>query len=103
RRVSCFRFLRANLPHHCAVGYVGKPSINSAGWSNSPVLAKDERRHCGSCGLPVNGGRTVAGRVVRPPAAGPVAQWLEPAAHNGLVAGSSPAGPTRNIGTTWIS
>ncbi|MGF6250103.1 hypothetical protein ABID82_004777 [Methylobacterium sp. PvP062] len=25
---------------------------------------------------------------------GPVAQWLEPAAHNGLVAGSSPAGPT---------
>jgi hypothetical protein len=30
----------------------------------------------------------------REPAAGPVAQWLEPAAHNGLVAGSSPAGPT---------
>src|SRR5438067_4819480 len=30
----------------------------------------------------------------RPFAAGPVAQWLEPAAHNGLVAGSSPAGPT---------
>src|SRR5215216_1772032 len=27
-------------------------------------------------------------------AAGPVAQWLEPAAHNGVVAGSSPAGPT---------
>jgi hypothetical protein len=26
---------------------------------------------------------------------GPVAQWLEPAAHNGLVAGSSPARPTR--------
>src|SRR5215218_4751223 len=25
---------------------------------------------------------------------GPVAQWLEPSAHNGLVAGSSPAGPT---------
>src|SRR6202789_4161430 len=31
--------------------------------------------------------------AVRTPA-GPVAQWLEPAAHNGLVAGSSPAGPT---------
>src|SRR6267378_7338259 len=30
-------------------------------------------------------------------AAGPVAQWLEPAAHNGLVAGSSPAGPTKEI------
>ena len=29
-----------------------------------------------------------------PRAAGPVAQWLEPAAHNGLVAGSSPARPT---------
>ncbi len=26
---------------------------------------------------------------------GPVAQWLEPAAHNGLVAGSSPAGSTK--------
>ncbi len=25
---------------------------------------------------------------------GPVAQWLEPAAHNGLVVGSSPTGPT---------
>jgi hypothetical protein len=34
-----------------------------------------------------------------PPAAvsrfGPVAQWLEPAAHNGLVGGSNPPGPTR--------
>ncbi|MEY9302787.1 hypothetical protein ABIF21_007160 [Bradyrhizobium elkanii] len=30
-------------------------------------------------------------------AAGPVAQWLEPAAHNGLVAGSSPARPTNEI------
>jgi hypothetical protein len=28
------------------------------------------------------------------PPVGPVAQWLEPAAHNGLVAGSSPARPT---------
>ena len=28
------------------------------------------------------------------PWVGPVAQWLEPAAHNRLVAGSSPAGPT---------
>src|SRR3712207_1240679 len=27
-------------------------------------------------------------------ARGPVAQWLEPTAHNGLVAGSSPARPT---------
>ena len=29
--------------------------------------------------------------------AGPVAQWSELAAHNRLVAGSSPAGPTRKI------
>src|SRR5450755_3225368 len=35
---------------------------------------------------------------------GPVAQWLEPTAHNGLVAGSSPAGPTIQIqGLTTIS
>ena len=28
------------------------------------------------------------------PSVGPVAQWLERAAHNRLVAGSNPAGPT---------
>ena len=28
----------------------------------------------------------------------PVAHWLEPAAYNGLVAGSSTAGPTRKLG-----
>jgi hypothetical protein len=33
-------------------------------------------------------------KVVRRQRLGPVAQWLEPTAHNGLVAGSSPAGPT---------
>lgn len=38
-------------------------------------------------------GRPGIGYPSAPP--GPVAQWLEPAAHNGLVAGSSPAGPTR--------
>jgi hypothetical protein len=31
------------------------------------------------------------------PQVGPVAQWSEPAAHNGLVAGSSPARPTTLI------
>ena len=31
--------------------------------------------------------------------AGPVAQWLEPTAHNRLVAGSSPAGPTSSFVT----
>jgi tripartite-type tricarboxylate transporter receptor subunit TctC len=57
-------------------------------------------RHCRNAAVPVNGPRTV--RVPsprRPPAAGPVAQWLEPAAHNGLVAGSSPAGPTNDYGS----
>ena len=37
-------------------------------------------------------------RLAARKAAGPVAQWLEPAAHNGLVAGSSPAGPTNIYG-----
>jgi hypothetical protein len=32
--------------------------------------------------------------LVRSAAGGPVAQWLEPTAHNGLVGGSSPPGPT---------
>src|SRR5208283_3365537 len=32
---------------------------------------------------------------------GPVAQWLEPAAHNGLVAGSSPARPTTKISSNY--
>src|SRR6516165_8189673 len=31
---------------------------------------------------------------------GPVAQWLEPAAHNRLVGGSSPPGPTNTI--QWL-
>src|SRR2546428_6675298 len=55
-------------------------------------------RHCRIAVMPVNDGGTVAGRPPRGrSAAGPVAQWLEPAAHNGLVAGSSPAGPTKEI------
>src|SRR5262249_10321889 len=54
--------------------------------------------HCTSRPGPVNEPRTVADRAARGrPAAGPVAQWLEPAAHNRLVAGSSPAGPTNNF------
>src|SRR6187431_2382748 len=55
------------------------------------------RRHCRIAVMPVNDASTVVGRSPRPFAAGPVAQWLEPAAHNGLVAGSSPAGPTNEI------
>jgi hypothetical protein len=59
----------------------------------APTAKRRNRpRHCPFAIVPVNGGGTVACRERR--AAGPVAQWLEPAAHNGLVAGSSPAGPT---------
>ena len=43
-------------------------------------------RDCGE------GCRIVWGGAAR--SAGPVAQWLEPTAHNGLVGGSSPPGPT---------
>jgi hypothetical protein len=35
-----------------------------------------------------------ATKETNPAAVGPVAQWLEPAAHNRLVGGSSPSGPT---------
>ena len=34
-----------------------------------------------------------------PAGVGPVAQWLEPAAHNRLVGGSSPSGPTKTFGS----
>jgi hypothetical protein len=51
-------------------------------------------RHCRIVSHIVRGVRTVAPPPYRGSSAGPVAQWLEPAAHNGLVAGSSPAGPT---------
>jgi hypothetical protein len=33
----------------------------------------------------------------KPCAGGPVAQWLEQSAHNALVGGSSPSGPTRSF------
>ena len=52
--------------------------------------------HCPNASRIVRVGRTVACPSRGEFAAGPVAQWLEPAAHNGLVAGSSPAGPTSN-------
>jgi hypothetical protein len=35
--------------------------------------------------------------VVTATSAAAVTQWLEPIAHNGLVAGSSPAGPTNTL------
>ena len=46
----------------------------------------------GTCALPPAIAGQTSFRLGKAP--GPVAQWSEPAAHNGLVAGSSPAGPT---------
>src|SRR5262249_15581859 len=43
-----------------------------------------------------------AASYVRRPRWGPVAQWLEPAAHNGLVGGSSPPGPTTQSSRTMF-
>src|SRR5882724_2328804 len=62
-------------------------------WGMTPTRTQ----HCRIASHIVRGGGTVACRFKRQLAAGPVAQWLEPAAHNGLVAGSSPAGPTNEI------
>jgi hypothetical protein len=62
--------------------------------------------------IAAQGGRRFAGRrhalliQALPPSRsrcasrGPVAQWLEPAAHNGLVGGSSPPGPTTQSART---
>lgn len=77
-----------------------KGIIANFGYSKNPKACRANvcnrrRQHCTPASVPVNEPRTVAGRSFRGRlAAGPVAQWLEPAAHNGLVAGSSPAGPT---------
>ena len=52
-------------------------------------------RHCGGASRIVMGlSHPLSAAIAASSAAGPVAQWLEPAAHNGLVVGSSPAGPT---------
>ena len=56
-------------------------------------MAKLGRRLCLAVGADcLADGFTCNALPVAP--SGPVAQWLEPAAHNGLVAGSSPARPT---------
>src|SRR5437899_14736 len=53
-------------------------------------------------GAIVGAAATLYGLGPRPPCVrrGPVAQWLEPAAHNGLVGGSNPPGPTTHSGAT---
>src|SRR5262249_54709841 len=74
--------------------------FGAAAFLASRAKAGGLTRHCRNAPPPVNGGRTVASPLASgESAAGLVAQWLEPAAHNGLVAGSSPAGPTTQFQT----
>lgn len=42
------------------------------------------------------------GKTLIQPRVGPVAQWLEPAAHNRLVGGSSPSGPTKILNMNYL-
>ena len=53
----------------------------------SMSLCKDDASYTRSC----------------PPSIGPIAQWSEHPAHNRLVAGSIPAGPTTNVGGRPVS
>ena len=59
----------------------------------SAAFGRPGARHCRIASHIVRGVRTVACRTGGT-SAGPVAQWLEPAAHNGLVPGSSSGRPT---------
>lgn len=51
----------------------------------------------GDLGQPVRKALCRVRKNTNPARVGPVAQWLEPAAHNRLVGGSSPSGPTITI------
>src|ERR1700754_3670984 len=68
----------------------------SSSFRDAPKDQTSDVQHCRITSRIVRGVRTVARRACGMPA-GPVAQWLEPAAHNGLVASSSLARPTNNI------
>ena len=84
---------RAKQDYKGIIASFGYSKITCGAASAFPIR---QGRHCTLASSLVNEPRTVAGRTHSRGrlAAGPVAQWLEPAAHNGLVAGSSPAGPT---------
>ena len=77
-------------PNRLKYGLLGSVSQQAMPWFEA--VSNGRRIDCGAAVFIVWGSAPLA----PPPAApgGPVAQWLEPAAHNGLVAGSSPAGPT---------
>lgn len=69
------------------------PRARSDHVCTSRVLVPGARNRPIAREVPSLYGEAAPSAASRPPA-GPVAQWLEPTAHNGLVAGSSPAGPT---------
>src|SRR6516164_3404337 len=71
-----------------------RPACAETGPPNFPV-----RQPCEPNAIAARGVALYGVRVGLPASAriGPVAQWLEPTAHNGLVGGSNPPGPTSNI------
>src|ERR1700722_15310220 len=72
--------------------------------ASTPGRAALPRDCRGRRGIVWKGGhRRGQGVAVEPPRQGPVAQWLEPAAHNGLVGGSSPPGPTTHSRKLCVS
>src|SRR5262249_36541939 len=93
-----------DIPFVFATGY-GARGLKDA-WRERPILQKPfQVEHLGESLLMALGRRgelTVAldsrGAIgEKEGGAGPVAQWSEPTAHNGLVGGSSPPGPTSEI------
>ncbi len=82
-RAPNFRPINRKIP----IGRIWEPQITS------PNERPNERQSASCAAKPIRLNRFRSLRL----RAGPVAQWLEPAAHNGLVAGSSPARPTTSL------
>ena len=69
-------------------------------WKTAPALETQVSHAIAARGAKLYGGRAVPPcrrRHFARKSIGPVAQWLEPTAHNGLVGGSSPPGPTNGL------
>ena len=102
RNVASIRFNRwADSPHRCC--WTAAPC--RIGNAESPTALALRRKSCSTrrpwtnrSGLSsIASGGVLRLMQSRSRPLGPVAQWLEPAAHNGLVAGSSPARPTSHL------
>lgn len=76
-------------------GRLGNPPVPFAFWpprsSSEARISHDDRPR--AIDAPV-------GLALSP--CGPVAKWLRPTAHNGLIAGSNPAGPTTHLSNSAI-